>query len=421
MGFFEKSKESRLFRELLMCTLVQTLLSNDVAKTRVLMIKPSSKWKSVRSAWVFYLSLLLRLSFEIDGDLIVLLLIIQKVHKEGEKLLCSIASRMNKMTGKGDAGVSLPRTSVKGSQNPNSELDYTRVSEVPIIDHMDALHSEGNSWLINETNVETLFGVKFTSQSDIEVDVSNSSHLVSPSTTINVPRELNSIDVAATFKVPSSIVGDLHKLINDIEAGKHNELLSGMTNDDRMETLDALGSICNSIQANRNNAYVIPSTGASVKEQPKVNSNVRTLVVGLIFDGVNVSIPRKVVKKVSTLFEHTLYGYFIGKRMVFPVVEYYARNNWAEHGLKRIMMNSKDFFFFKFDSPAGLEAVLEGGPWLIRKSSIILKKWSMDTRLLKEELTRIPIRVDLVDVVTIGIPSLSEDGFTKETIHVEYK
>ncbi|GJX50834.1 zinc knuckle CX2CX4HX4C containing protein [Tanacetum coccineum] len=39
----------------------------------------------------------------------------------------------------------------------------------------------------------------------------------------------------------------------------------------------------------------------------------------------------------------------------------------------------------------GLEAVLEGGPWMIRNSPIILKKWSMDTRLLKEELTRIPI------------------------------
>nr|GEY07439.1 hypothetical protein [Tanacetum cinerariifolium] len=76
---------------------------------------------------------------------------------------------MNKMTGKGDASVSLPRTPVKGSQNPNSEVDYTRVSEVPIIDHMDALHSEGSSWLINKTNVETLFWVKFTSQSDIEV------------------------------------------------------------------------------------------------------------------------------------------------------------------------------------------------------------------------------------------------------------
>ncbi|GJV61155.1 zinc knuckle CX2CX4HX4C containing protein [Tanacetum coccineum] len=298
-------------------------------------------------------------------------------------------------------------------------------------------------------------------RSDVMCDgspkVSISSPLVSPSTTINMPRGLYSIDVAATFEVPLTTVGDLYKLINDIEAGKHDELLSRMTNDDHMETLDALG--------------------ASAKDQPKVNSNFRTLVANLVFDGVNIYIPRKVVKKVSTRFEHTIYGYFIGKRMAFPVVEYYAGNNWVKHGLKRIMMNSKGFFFFKFDSRAGLEAVLEGGPWLIHKSLIILKKWSMDTRFLKEELIRIPIWVklhdvpiqvfeedgisliatfigktvmldsytssmcneswgrssfarclievnseaNLVDVVTIGIPSLSGDGFTKETIHVEYE
>ncbi|GJS45344.1 zinc knuckle CX2CX4HX4C containing protein [Tanacetum coccineum] len=411
--------------------------------------------------------------------------------------------------------------------------------------------------LINETNVETLFGVKFTSLSDIDIfsmsikegkyadilstmssadidaavnavetigikfqdevnkdggtqlssspNVNTSSPSVSPSTTINVPRELNNIDVAATFGVSLTNVGDLHKLINDIEDGKHEELLSEMTNDDRMEPapfkgvtepLDALGSICNSIQANHNNAYVIPSkvshadiddnpsvmaspnvpntndnlvvkappsdpivqsvdisksyagaAGASANEQPNVISNFRPLVADPIYDGVNVSIPRKVVEKVSSHFEHTLYVYFIGKRLVFPVVEYYARNNWGKHGLKRIMMNNNGFFFFKFDSRVGLEDVLEGGPWMIRKSPIILKKWSMGTSLLKEELTRIPICVklhdvplqvfeddgrssfaqclievnseaDLVDVVTIGIPSLTGDDFTKETIRV---
>ncbi|GJY68980.1 zinc knuckle CX2CX4HX4C containing protein [Tanacetum coccineum] len=352
-----------------------------------------------------------------------------------------------------------------------------------------------------------------------------SSPLVSPTATLIMPpREPYEIDVAATFGVPLTTVGDMHMLINDIEAGKHDELLSEMTNDDRMETLDALGTICNSIQAGRNvilnesdsmpngvpsvkdpndpnaddnmHGMVSPSdpivqsvdintkstsyagaAGVSAKEQPKVNSNFRPLVADPVFNGVNISIPRKVVEKVSTRFEHTLYGYFIGKRMAFPVVEYYARNNWAKHGLKRIMMNNKGFFFFKFDSRAGLEAVLEGGPWLIRKSSIILKKWSMDTRLLKEELTRIPICVklhdvpiqvfkedgisliatsngkpvmldsyissmcndswgmssfarclielsseaDLVDVVTIGIPSLIGEDFTKETICVRYE
>nr|GEV22783.1 transposon Ty3-G Gag-Pol polyprotein [Tanacetum cinerariifolium] len=181
------------------------------------------------------------------------------------------------------------------------------------------------------------------------------------------------------------------------------------------------------------------AVGASAKE-PKVNSNFRPLVADLVSDGFNIFIPHKVVKK-----------------------EQIAKNR-----LKRIMMNTKGFFFFKFDSRAGLETILEGGPWLIRNSPIILEKWSMVTRLLKEELTRImiwvklqdvPIQVfeeddisliatfickpvmldsytssifndswnrsievnseaNLVDVVTIGIPSLTGDGFTKETICV---
>nr|GEX14864.1 hypothetical protein [Tanacetum cinerariifolium] len=162
---------------------------------------------------------------------------------------------------------------------------------------------------------------------------------------------VQSIDVAATFGVPLTTVGDLHKLINDIDAGKHDELLSGMTNDDRMETMDALGTICNSIQDNINadvttgkvshvddsinlnvDESIIPSdpivrsvdihtkstfsagaAGASAKDQPKVNSNFHTLVADPVFDGVNISIPRKIVEKadlvdVVTIGILSLYG-----------------------------------------------------------------------------------------------------------------
>ncbi|GJZ17709.1 zinc knuckle CX2CX4HX4C containing protein [Tanacetum coccineum] len=214
-----------------------------------------------------------------------------------------------------------------------------------------------------------------------------SSPLVSLSATLIMPpRGPYDIIVAATFGVPLTTVGDLHMLINDIETGKHDELLSEMTNDDRMETLDALVKAPNDPNADDN----MPAAGASAKDQPKVKFNFRPLVADPIFDGVNISIPCKVVEKVSTRFEHTLYGYFIGKRMAFPIVEYYARNNWAKHGLKMIMMNNKGFFFFKFDSHAGLEAVLEGAPWLIY-------------------------------VVSIGIPSLIGEDFTKETIYVKYE
>ncbi|GKB78813.1 hypothetical protein Tco_0945708, partial [Tanacetum coccineum] len=148
--------------------------------------------------------------------------------------------------------------------------------------------------------------------------------------------------------------------------------------------------------------------GGSAKDQPNVNSNFRTLVADPIFDGVNVSIPRKIIEN----------------------------ENWAKHGLKRIMMNSKGFFFFKFDSQASLEDVLEGvfeedGISLIAifigkpvmldsyTSSMCNDLWGRSS--FAWCLIEVNSEADLVDVVTIGIPSLSEDDFTKETICVKYE
>ncbi|GJR27648.1 hypothetical protein Tco_1103880 [Tanacetum coccineum] len=167
-------------------------------------------------------------------------------------------------------------------------------------------------------NVDSEIRVSLNPKSGVTCDgspkVGYFSPLVSPSTTINIPRRLDSIDVGATFEVSLTTIGDLRKLINDIEAGKHDELLSGMTNDDRRETMDALGTICNSIQADNNNTDVIPckvshmddsinvdestipndlivqsvdinikstsytgAAGTSEKDQPKVSSNFRTV------------------------------------------------------------------------------------------------------------------------------------------------
>nr|GEU69526.1 zinc knuckle CX2CX4HX4C [Tanacetum cinerariifolium] len=146
----------------------------------------------------------------------------------------------------------------------------------------------------------------------------------------------------------------------------------------------------------------------SVDINTPLNSNVRAV-------GACTSEQPKIVEKVSVRFENTLYGYFI-------------------------------------DTLTGLESVLEEGPWIVRNSPTILKKWSVGTSLLKEELTRIPVWVKfhdvpiqvfeedglsfmmflskclkrmaltkLLDNVTIGIPSLVGDDFLKETIRVDYE
>nr|GEV56726.1 copia protein [Tanacetum cinerariifolium] len=109
--------------------------------------------------------------------------------------------------------------------------------------------------------------------------------------------------------------------------------------------------ILQSMDINTKSTSYDGDVGASAKDQPKVNFNFRHLVADPVFDGVNISIPRKDVEK------------------------------------------------------AGLEAVLEGGPW----SSFALC------------LNEVNSEDDLMDVVTIGITSLTGNDFAKETIRVKYE
>lgn len=77
---------------------------------------------------------------------------------------------------------------------------------------------------------------------------------------------------------------------------------------------------------------------------------------------MDLFVPMKVVEEINSRFENTLYGYFLGKRVAFPVVDYYVHNAWAKYGIQKVMMNAKGFFFFKFTSQKGVEDVLENGP-----------------------------------------------------------
>ncbi|GJW57423.1 SPX and EXS domain-containing protein [Tanacetum coccineum] len=130
--------------------------------------------------------------------------------------------------------------------------------------------------------------------------------------------------------------------------------------------------------------------------------------------GANVAIPLPAVEEVSKRFENTLYGYFIGKRLAFPVVENYVKNAWEKFGLECTML-SNGFFFFQFSSRDGMERVLENGPWLIRLVPIILNIWTPNTRLKKETITSAPIWVKLHNV---PIMAYSEIGLSLITSQI---
>ncbi|GJZ08090.1 reverse transcriptase domain-containing protein [Tanacetum coccineum] len=91
-----------------------------------------------------------------------------------------------------------------------------------------------------------------------------------------------------------------------------------------------------------------------------------------------------------------------------PIVESYVKNAWAKYGFERAILRN-GFFFFKFLSNEGMVKILEGGPWFIRSMSICLNIWSADTKLKREDITRVPVwaKIHNVHVVAFSETGLS--------------
>ncbi|XP_021969495.1 uncharacterized protein LOC110864661 [Helianthus annuus] len=210
-------------------------------------------------------------------------------------------------------------------------------------------------------------------------------------------------------------------------------------------------------------------------QTPKINF--KSLKSDVSLEGVDVVLPIDSVRQVNSRLANTLYGYFQGDRIAYPVVEYFLKTNWKKHGFQKIVMNSNGFFFFKFEDSQGMNNVLEGGPWLIRNKPLFLNTWSPTNTLKKEDIKKVavwvklhevplvaytddglsmlaskigsPLRLDsytidmcneawgrssyaraLIDisaehdfkeVLTIAIPELDENKYVNETIRVEYE
>ncbi|GJZ87707.1 uncharacterized protein Tco_0659317 [Tanacetum coccineum] len=97
----------------------------------------------------------------------------------------------------------------------------------------------------------------------------------------------------------------------------------------------------------------------------------------------------------------------------------------------------------------GMDDVLENGPWMIRTIPIILNKWTPSSRLKKEDLTSVLVWIKfhdvhmavftadgnsfaraMIEIVTntemkdsmvVAIPNLEGEGYTRETISIEYE
>ncbi|GJT13421.1 zinc knuckle CX2CX4HX4C containing protein [Tanacetum coccineum] len=219
---------------------------------------------------------------------------------------------------------------------------------------------EVNSRPINETPIETLFRVKFTSLSDIDV------------------------------------------FTNSIKEGKYADILSTMSTANITHLPDSY--VIRQDQALPSDPIVlyvdittkftsyVGVAGASTKEQPNFSSNFHPLVADPVFNCVNISIPRKVVEKKEALTR-------------IPI--------WVK-------LHDVPLQIFEDDGII-LIATFIRKPIMLDSytSSMCMDSWGRSS--FARCLIEVNSEADLVDVVTISIPSLTGDEFTKETIRVEYE
>nr|GEU57125.1 hypothetical protein [Tanacetum cinerariifolium] len=118
---------------------------------------------------------------------------------------------------------------------------------------------------------------------------------------------------------------------------------------------------------------------------------------------------KAVASKVKIRYENSIVGFFFGKNPLFPVVKQYALNTWRKFGFEKITRNDDGVYLFKFASKSGMDQVLEKGPWLIRKSPIILNKWTPSVSLKKGEVANVPVWVKMYNVPVLAY---SEDGLS---------
>jgi len=61
----------------------------------------------------------------------------------------------------------------------------------------------------------------------------------------------------------------------------------------------------------------------------------------------SITIPVELARNAAKSFKSTLYGYFLGPRLPFAVVQRCIKTMWSKYGFVDLMMNSNGFYFFQ--------------------------------------------------------------------------
>ncbi|GKA26605.1 hypothetical protein Tco_0712714 [Tanacetum coccineum] len=136
-------------------------------------------------------------------------------------------------------------------------------------------------------------------------------------------------------------------------------------------------------------------------------------------------------------FGISVYGFFLGKHIAYPIVENYVKNTWSKYGFVKLMMNSSNgLFFFKISSGDVMDAMLEnhpcedvlsviatnyGPPLMLESYTSVMRMKSLGRSSYAKAMFELRANVELKDTIMVAVPKLVGEGFSMCTICIEYE
>nr|GEX09284.1 putative reverse transcriptase domain-containing protein [Tanacetum cinerariifolium] len=178
--------------------------------------------------------------------------------KDGGELPRDVAERMNKLT-----GYNSTKTEVTVSGMGNTFVGTNVGSNTPIAKGVKDVRTYTHDLVAKH------FGVSLTNLGDIDGFTKD--------------LEIDSLDKG------NEAGHDIDTCSKSVEEGKYVDIFSKLCSDEIDAIVDAIETVAKK--------FLVGAAGANHEVQPKVASNFRPLVTDLVFEGVNIFIPRKVVEK----------------------------------------------------------------------------------------------------------------------------
>ncbi|XP_074300867.1 uncharacterized protein LOC141632200 [Silene latifolia] len=94
-------------------------------------------------------------------------------------------------------------------------------------------------------------------------------------------------------------------------------------------------------------------------------------------------------------WQNAVYGFIIGANPPWQMIENFLKRIWSKHNIDKISFLPNEVFLARFQTQEMKEAVLGSGHFLFNNKPVVIRPWTPEAQLIKEELKSVPAWIRL--------------------------